>query len=115
MKYVIKNKILSFGGGSTVTRNSKPIYSGASSDGQGANFEFYVGEESGQTQNSSTYRKYENSAFQDELAWTVPYVKVRCELTRSGTFSGLTVRSVGRDGVENGTNGETSRDDIIVR
>ena len=102
------NAELTYGGGSTVTRNNKPIYSGASSDGQGANFEFYVGEESGQTQNSSTYRKYENAAFQNKIVWTVPYVKVRCTLTRKGRLSGIEVRSYGKDGKQ-------SDDDIVVR
>ena len=121
-------------GGSTVTRtvgsSSSTLYSGGQGS-NGAKFTFSAGPDASGEQYSAEdprkssrpyERKYydstgtkQNSDFPDEVAWTVPYVKVRCELTRSGTFSGLTVRSVGRDGVENGTNGETSRDDIIVR
>ena len=50
-----------------------------------------------------------------ESTQTIPYVKVRCKLERSGSFSGLTVRSLGRDGVENGSADDKSQDDIIVR
>ncbi len=119
-------------GGSDVKRNGQTIYSAP--DGQssnGARFTFSAGPDASGEQYSAEdprkssrpyERKYydstgtkQNSDFPDEVAWTVPYVKVRCELTRSGTFSGLTVRSLGRDGVENGAGGETARDDIIVR
>ena len=48
------------------------------------------------------------SAFPENAQWTVPYVKVRCAMTRTGNVSGLTVRSYGKDGVESG-------DDIVVR
>ncbi len=111
---------VTYKGGSTVERNKKPIYSGASSDGQGAEFKFYVGPVSGQTQDSSTYRKYEDGPFKRGVSngnegtksppvlWTVPYVKVRCELTRKGWLSGIEVRSYGKDG-------KKSDDDIVVR
>ena len=101
---------VTYSGGSTVSRNNKPIYSGTSSDGQGANFEFYIGPESEQTRNSSKYRKYEDKIddFHDEIAWTAPYVKVRCTLTRKGRLSGIEVRSLGKDG-------KKSDDDIVVK
>ena len=116
-------------GGSTVTRTvggaSSTLYSGGQGS-NGARFTFSAGPEASGTQSAAAARPYEKryydstgaqktSDFPGEVSWNVPYVKVRCELTRSGTFSGLTVRSIGRDGVANGTNGETSRDDIIVR
>ena len=116
-------------GGSTVTRivggSSSTIYSGGQGS-NGARFTFSAGPEASGNQSAAAARPYEkryydstgaqkSSDFPGEVAWTVPYVKVRCELTRSGTFSGLTVRSLGRDGVANGEGGETARDDIIVR
>ena len=55
----------------------------------------------------------EDSDFPGSVAWTVPYVKVRCELKREGLVSGLYVRSLGRDGIPNDRS--KSDDDIIVR
>ena len=55
------------------------------------------------------------NVFKGKVVWNVPYVKVRCKLTRGGSFSGLTVRSLGRDGVANGSSGDKTQDDIIVR
>ena len=57
----------------------------------------------------------EDSDFPDSVAWTVPYVKVRCELKREGLISGLYVRSLGRDGLPNGDAKSKSDDDILVR
>lgn len=113
-------------GGSTVTRtvgsSSSTIYSGGSGS-SGAKFTFSAGPEADGTQNAAATRPYERryydstgaqktSDFPAEVLWNVPYVKVRCQLTRKGTFSGLTVRSLGRDGI--GVE-EKSQDDIIVR
>ena len=113
-------------GGSTVTRtvgsSSSTIYPGGSGS-SGANFTFSAGPEADGTQNTAATRPYERryydstgaqktSDFPAEVLWNVPYVKVRCQLTRKGTFSGLTVRSLGRDGI--GVE-EKSQDDIIVR
>ncbi len=61
-------------------------------------------------------RSFETGAFSSgsgrpPVVWTVPYVKVRCNLTRKGSISGLFVRSLGRNGVGNEKNGD---DDIIV-
>jgi hypothetical protein len=119
-----------YSGGSTVTRkvgdSSSIIYSSVEGSSNGAKFTFSAGPEASGNQSAAAARPYErryydetgaqkSSSFPGEVAWTVPYVKVRCELTRSGTFSGLTVRSLGRDGVGIGDAGETARDDIIVR
>ena len=113
-------------GRSTVTRtvgsSSSTIYSGGTGS-SGANFTFSAGPEADGTQNAAATRPYERryydstgaqktSDFPAEVLWNVPYVKVRCQLTRKGTFSGLTVRSLGRDGI--GVE-EKSQDDIIVR
>ena len=113
-------------GGSTVRRivdgKSSTIYSGGVGS-NGARFTFSAGPEASGTQSASAARPYEKryydstgsqkkSDFPDGVSWNVPYVKVRCELTRSGTFSGLTVRSLGRDGVRLE---DKSQDDIIVR
>ncbi len=110
-------------GGSTVKRtvgsSSSTIYSGGTGS-NGAKFTFSAGPEPDGTEETAVARPYEKryydasggskaSDFPSEVLWNVPYVKVRCELTRSGTFSGLTVRSIGRDGEEG------SQDDIIVR
>ena len=115
-----------YDGGSTVKRTvdgkASTIYSGGSGS-NGANFTFSAGPEADGTQSSPAARPYErryydsngsqkNSDFPGKVVWNVPYVKVRCALTRSGTFSGLTVRSLGRDGI--GSEDE-SQDDIIVR
>ena len=99
---------VTYSGGSTVSRNNKPIYSGTNSDGQGANFEFYVSDPSEQTEDSDLYRPYESDAFWNGITWKVPYVKVRCTLTRKGRLSGIEVRSLGKDG-------KKSDDDIVVK
>ena len=41
--------------------------------------------------------------------WTVPTVSLRVDLVRTGSFSGLRVRSLGRDGKKD------TDDDILVR
>lgn len=100
--------------GSTVTRQilkgagaeEKPsvIYSPPeNAGGNGAVFTFSPGP-------AADYgRSYEDEEFADTVKWTVPSVKVRCKLTREGVFSGLTVRSLGRDSAEG------TKDDIVVR
>ena len=62
-------------------------------------------------------RDYERQApsFRDELAWGIPSVKVRVELTRTGSFSGLTVISCGPDGLRNDDENSDEPDDIIVK
>ena len=112
---------VTYTGGKTVTRSiegegSSTLYDEPKDKAYKAEFSFYAGPETSQTFGSATYRPYERgSRFPDEIAWTIPYVKVRCKLERSGSFSGLTVRSLGRDGVENGSADDKSQDDIIVR
>ena len=100
--------------GSTVTRKilkgagagektSSVIYSPPeNAGGNGAVFTFSPGP-------AADYgRSYEDAEF-NTVKWTVPSVKVRCKLTREGVFSGLTVRSLGRDSAEG------TKDDIVVR
>lgn len=108
-------KVVYSGGSDSFERNGKAIYSPPKNgSAYHARFSFAAGPETDATKNSSTLRPYESgTAFAGQIAWTIPYVKIRCELTRTGTFSGLTVRSLGRDGVENGDS--NSQDDIIVR
>ena len=62
-------------------------------------------------------RSYERKApaFKDSLAWEIPSVKVRVELTRTGSFSGLTVISHGPDGLPNDDEESDEPDDIIVK
>ena len=62
-------------------------------------------------------RGYERKApaFKDSLAWEIPSVKVRIELTRTGSFSGLTVISHGPDGLPNDDENSDEPDDIIVQ
>ena len=109
-------------GSRTGQSETSTIYSGGQGS-NGARFTFSAGPEASGTQSASAARPYEKryydstgsqkkSDFPDGVSWNVPYVKVRCELTRSGTFSGLTVRSLGRDGVRLE---DKSQDDIIVR
>ena len=60
-------------------------------------------------------RKGKSPSFQDALAWEIPSVKVRMELTRTGSFSGLTVVSYGADGLSNSDENSDDPDDIIVK
>lgn len=114
-------KVVYSADGDSVTRqigNEKPstLYKKPQDASYSAEFEFVPGPETDQTRNSAGARPYEKSTrFPGEVAWTIPYVKVRCKLKRSGSFSGLSVRSLGRNGVENGTSGEKAKDDIVVR
>ena len=60
-------------------------------------------------------RDYEGEAFKNPsigVEWTQPSIRVRCTLTREGTFSGLSVRSWGKNGQAD-ADSET-RDDIVV-
>lgn len=108
-------------GGERVTRKiddepAATLYEKPDGRSYGAKFSFYAGPETSQMSASSGARPYESgTGFPGEIAWTIPYVKVRCEMTRTGSFSGLMVRSRGRDGVPNGVDGDKSQDDIIVR
>ena len=90
-----------------------------------ANFEFFmpeygVGVDPDPEDETVPIRPFETGAFSGSgggggkaVVWTVPYVIVRCSLSRNGSLSGLAVRSLGHDGVPNGT-GDRG-DDIIVR
>ena len=61
--------------------------------------------------NGSAYEKLNGS---DDYIWDGPVaVKVMLKLTQDGSFSGLSVRSWGRNGVE-GASGNGEDDDIIV-
>jgi len=62
-------------------------------------------------------RDYEDDApdFNSDVAWEIPSVKVRLQLTRTGAFSGLTVVSHGPDGLPNGDADSDDADDIIVK
>ena len=115
-----------YSGGSKVTRTvggkSSVIYAGGDA-AHGATFSFSAGPEPDGTQAAAATRPYEKryydstgaqktSDFPTEVLWNVPYVKVRCKLTRTGSFSGLSVRSLGRDGI--GVE-DKSQDDILVR
>lgn len=51
--------------------------------------------------------------FSDEKFWTIPCVAIKLELTRTGSFSGLEVRSLGRNGIRDGTDSKAKDDDII--
>lgn len=60
-----------------------------------------------------TDRSYESSGNYEK--WTVPAVKLRCKLTRTGSFSGLSVLSLGPDGKEGLSDGAKDNDDIVVK
>ena len=51
--------------------------------------------------------------FNTDRRWKVPDVSIRGTLTRSGSFSGLEVRSYGRNGVPNNDVAKSKNDDII--
>ena len=97
-----------YSGGASVKRNDDTIYDASQQTASRATFQFYVAGVTEQTQDSAEYRKYEDEDFREEIVWTVPYVKVRCTLTRTGSLSGITVRSMGKDGKQ-------SDDDIVVQ
>lgn len=82
---------------------SSVIYSQAENAGSyGALFTFSPGPD------ADYGRSYEDSEF-GSVKWTVPSVKVRCTLTRTGVFSGLSVRSWGPDGLAD------TQDDIVIQ
>ena len=60
-------------------------------------------------------RNYESPAFKKNFAWEIPSVKVRIEISRTGSFSGLSVVSYGPDGVSNSDSNSDDPDDIIVK
>ncbi len=112
---------VTYSGGKTVTRkigeeDATTLYDEPKDKAYSAEFKFYAGPETDQTSGSANYRPYERGTrFPGEIAWTIPYVKVRCVLTRGGSFSGLAIRSLGRNGVANGSTDDKSQDDIIVK
>jgi prepilin-type N-terminal cleavage/methylation domain-containing protein len=92
------------------TESSPPpttVYSEDSDSLFSANFEF-------QEIKPPNYPKKSNRDFEsDEKFWTIPCVAIKLELTRTGSFSGLEVRSLGRNGVRDGTDAKSKDDDII--
>ena len=63
---------------------------------------------------SEKMRDYEDETFEKEILWTIPSIKVRLSLKTDNTFSGLEVRSFGRDGVPN-EESQKKADDIVVK
>lgn len=90
-------------------RNGKALFGQNSGAFDPPSFTYYAGPD------TTSLRSYESdSDFSEDngVVWRIPYVKVRCELTRRGTFSGLRVRSGGRDGVKDR---DWAGDDIVVQ
>jgi hypothetical protein len=109
-------------GDNTATRNGKELVSIDSKKPFDAKFSLYVPEEYAPEVDPDPgdekvpVRPFETGSFshgggKGPVVWTVPYVKVRCTLSRKGSLSGLFVRSLGHDGVGNEQSGA---DDIIV-
>ena len=117
---------IKYNGGSSVSRTdsvltgksswtrvgSSTIYAGGTG-ANGAKCTFHAAEPI----DEYALRGYERKApaFKDSLAWEIPSVKVRIELTRTGSFSGLTVISHGPDGLPNDDENSDEPDDIIVK
>ncbi len=102
-----------YGGGAQVTRNGKTLYS-PGDNGNAASFKFYVGDGGGALRSYETKfygedGSQQSSSFPGQVKWNVPWVKVRCEMTRKGNITGLAVRSFGKDGVKD------TADDIVVK
>lgn len=57
-------------------------------------------------------RPYEASG---DYKWNIPSVKLRCTLTREGSFSGLSILCLGPDGKEGLSEGSKDNDDIVVK
>ena len=123
--------LITYTGGSTVRRTDKPLGGGTtdSSDiytgdakGFGAKFSFEAIEPppSSRTNPSSsdsvrTGSGYEGLDGAADYAWNGPAaVKVTLKLTQDGSFSGLSVRSWGPNGIE-GAKGNQDNDDIEVK
>ena len=81
-------------------------------DVDNAKFEFFA------SSGTAAGRDYEKPSsapdFAGGVAWTVPAIKVRLSLETDNTFSGLEVRSFGRDGVPN-EESQKKADDIVVK
>lgn len=98
------DKVLSDNGGLTDNGSS------TLADVNNATFSFYAAKAA-----SSAERDYEDSAPSfDEVSWTVPSIKIRLTLENENDFSGLEVRSLGRDGVPNEESPKKA-DDIVVK
>lgn len=54
-----------------------------------------------------------DQGFPANIFWTIPVVRIEGTLTRQGSFSGLEVRSHGRNGVPNDDATKSKNDDII--
>ena len=112
-------------GHNSATRNGDQLISVNDNKPFDADFSLYmpeygVGVDPDPEDETVPIRPFEAGAFSGSgggggkaVVWTVPYVIVRCSLSRKGSLSGLYVRSLGHDGVPNGT-GDRG-DDIIVR
>lgn len=88
---------------------STTLYSGG--DGSfGAKFELSAASAASTTDVPD--RPYESSS---DYKWTIPSVKLRCTLTREGSFSGLQVLCLGPDGKQGVTDGAKDNDDIVVK
>lgn len=69
---------------------------------------------SGNTQKRTSFEN--TGEFKDKIAWQdVIGVKIRLELTRTGSYSSLEVKSLGPDGEDNSSSSSTKKDDIIIR
>lgn len=125
--------------GSTVTRKETSMRSNASTSttlydqaasgiGGSSEFkaEFKVYANDGAAVSSRPYETKSGTAFVDgdtkngAYEWAVggdgiASVRVRLTLTRSGTYSGVTVVSLGPDGYQNGDSESKEEDDIVVR
>ncbi|NLB69390.1 MAG: hypothetical protein GX804_06885, partial [Lentisphaerae bacterium] len=104
------------------TESSPPpttVYSEDRDSLYSAKFKFEVIEPPGyMNDNTRDFERVADSSdeaivFSDEKFWTIPCVAIKLELTRTGSFSGLEVRSLGRNGIRDGTDSKAKDDDII--
>ena len=121
---------ITYSGGSTVKRTDKPrggsantstLYDG-DAKGYGAKFTFEAIDPPPSSKTNPTSSDsvrsgsgYEGLDGSDDYAWSGPAsVKVTLKLTQDGSFSGLSVRSWGPNGIE-GSKGNEENDDIEVK
>lgn len=117
--------VLSSSGGawSAGPDNPSVVYSEEDSDSAerrasySADFEFEANEidvgSSDPNEPPTGVRSHEVGDFAEEKFWNIPSVRIRVTLTRTGSFSGLEVRSYGPNGVED-ADAETKDDDIVT-
>ena len=113
-------------GNASVTRKEKPwTGSGWGSETESILFEREAGENSFSIDNPGSAftvldadpdeRDYESEYGTFDSKWTGPAsVKVRVVFTQKGSFAGVQVRSLGKNGVEDGTDGKND-DDIVIQ